>query len=132
VRNALRFPIVLYLLLVFVSGAIVGVLAHNLYSSHAVRAERRPRSAEEYRRKYVEEMTARLKLADLQVKRLDEILDETRVRYREIRERVAPDFKAIQERQSEQIRAILEPVQVAEYEKMRAERERRRRERQSR
>ncbi len=131
-KSALRFPIVLYLLLVFVSGVIVGVLAHNLYSAHAVRAERRPRSAEEYRRKYVEEMTARLKLTDLQVRRLNEILDETRVRYREVRERVTPDFKAIQERQVEQIRALLKPEQLTEYEKIRAERERRHRERQSR
>ena len=118
-----RFPVAVYLFVVFLSGIVVGALAHNVYTASAVHAERRPRNADEYRRKYVEEMTARLKLTTIQVRQLNGILDETRLRYREVRERVLPDFKAIHQKQVEQIRAVLAPGQRAEYEKLREERE---------
>lgn len=113
-----RLSVALYLLVVFLSGAVVGALAHRLYVGE--RAAPRPRpSPEEYRRRYMEEMRSRLKLSDEQVKQIDAILDETRDRYR-------AQMRAIQEEQSARIMAVLNPEQRSEYQKMRQEREERR------
>jgi len=115
-----------YLILVFLSGVGVGVLADNVYRTRVVRADRHSRSPEEFRKKYISEMESRLKLASGQVKQLEQILDQTRLQYREMRDRFRPELRAIQEDQTAKIRAILDPEQQAEYDKMRAEREKQR------
>jgi hypothetical protein len=119
----------LSLLLVFVSGAVAGVFAHRLYTMNSVQArvERdRPRSPDDYRKRYVADMKTRLGLSDDQVSKLGAILDETRTRYRDLHERFRPEMKSIQEDQTQKIRAILTSTQQAEYETMRAERDKRR------
>jgi len=121
--RGLRLPVTFYLVLVFLSGVGVGVLADNVYRTRVVRADRHSRSSEEYRKKYISEMERRLNLASGQVKQLEQILDETRIRYREMRDRLRPELKVIQEKQTTKIQAILNPEQRAEYEKMREERE---------
>jgi hypothetical protein len=118
-----------YLLMVFLSGALVGAFAYRLYMVNTVISETRPpRNPEEYRRRYVEEMTTRLKLSTDQVGQLQAIMDRTRQRMNDVRERSMPLFKALETEQYEQVRAILDETQRAEYENMRAERERRRKE----
>jgi len=120
-----RFTVALYLVLVFLSGLGVGLLGDSVYRT---RTEHHPRSIDEFRKRYVSDMRARLRLSDGQVKQLERILDETRLQYKEARERLRPELKAIQEGQTSKIRAILDPEQIAKYEKMRAEREKRRQE----
>lgn len=115
-----------YLLLVFLSGALVGAFSYRLYTVNTVYSGRPPRSPEEYRRKYVEETTARLKLSPDQVTSLQQILDATRQRYHDVHERYRPELKAIENEQYKNILSMLTEPQRAEYEKMRAERERRR------
>lgn len=122
----IRLSVAFYVLLVFLSGAVVGGLAHRYYGLRAVRAAKAPTSPEEYRSRYVEEMRSRLKLREDQVLKLNEILDVTRNRYRELREKTKPELKAIQQHQVEMIRSILDDSQRAEYEKMRDEREKHR------
>jgi hypothetical protein len=56
---------------------------------------------------------------------LTEILDATDDRYRELRKKWGPEVKAVYESQTERIRAMLDPAQRAEYEKMRQDREQR-------
>lgn len=121
--RGLRLPVAFYLVLIFLGGLGVGVLAGNVYLTRVARADRHSRNPEEYRRKYISEMERRLKLGSVQVKRLEEILDETRLQYRAIRDRMRPELKAIQEEQNRKIRAILDEKQRVEYEKMREERE---------
>ncbi len=121
-----RFTVAVYLLLVFLSGALVGAFGYRLYSVNVVASSRQPRSAEEYRRSYVEMMTSRLQLSAEQVENLEKIMDGTRQRYHEIYGRFRPELKAIETAQYEQIRAMLNETQKAEYEKIRAEREARR------
>lgn len=120
----------MYLLLVFLSGILVGVFSYRLYMVNTVQsgtaARQQPRTPEEYRKRAIEEMTARLKLNGEQVNNLQQIMDETRQRYHEIRERQKPELKAIETAQYQRILAMLSDPQRAEYEKMRAERERRR------
>jgi Spy/CpxP family protein refolding chaperone len=123
------FPIILYLLLVFASGALVGGFAHRLYTTKSVKANTaKPSGPEDYRKKYMAEMQGRLKLSAEQVQKLTVILDDTRSKFREVRERMDPEMKQIQEDQRNQIRGILSKEQTDEYEKLLAEKERRSRE----
>lgn len=119
----------LYLSLVFLSGMLVGVFSYRLYMVNTVQSSVRqqpPRTPEEYRKKMVAELSGRLKLTSDQVDHLQRIMDETRDRYREARERQRPELKAIEDAQHQKIVAMLTLPQRTEYEKMWAERERRR------
>jgi len=118
--------VALYLLLTFSSGVAVGGFGFWLYVSRSVSAESRRLSPEEYRKRYVLEMETRLKLTPDQIQKLSAILDSTRALYKEVADKHRPEFDAIQQHQTRQIRAILNPEQQAEYEKLRAERDARR------
>ena len=113
-----------YLLLVFLSGAVVGVLGHS-YAARSVSPNTTPRNPEQYKRRYIEELRTRLKLNDDQVNQLSGILDETRRRFHEQHERAKPEMDRIQNDQVSKVSALLSDAQRSEYEKMRAEREKR-------
>jgi hypothetical protein len=119
-----------YLIAVFASGVLVGAVGHRLYSTNPVIAttatEHQPTRPEDYRKKYVSEMQTRLKLSASQLEQLNGILDITRERFRELRERTRPEMKQIQQEQVEKIQIILNSDQQKEYAKMREERERER------
>jgi hypothetical protein len=116
----------IYLLLLFLSGVAVGAFGLRLYTLNSVNASVNPRNPEEFRRRYVAELRTRLKLTDDQVNRLGPVLDETRLRYRELHEKHKPEMKVIQDDQVKKIRAILTDTQQAEYTKLLEERERQR------
>lgn len=116
-----------YLLAVFLSGGVVGFLVHYLYNMQSVNAKATPRDADDYRHKYVEELRSRLSMQEEQVQQLNAILDSTRLRYREFREKHRPEINAIQEEQVSRIRSMLSEPQRLQYETMRAERDQRRR-----
>jgi Spy/CpxP family protein refolding chaperone len=115
----------LYLLLLFLSGVAVGAFGLRLYTLNSVRAGGRP-SPEEFRRKYIVEMRSRLKLTDDQTSKLGPILDETRKQFRELREKHRPELKAIQDEQTQKIRAILTDAQQAEFSRFQEEHEKER------
>lgn len=117
--------LVLSLLVVFASGVVVGVVGDR-YLGEPARAAKAPRSPEEYRRAYVEEMNRRLKLSPDQLAELNRILDETREQFRQLREKQRPEVKALQDAQTAKINAILTPDQQEEYSRMRKEREEKR------
>ena len=121
-----RLSALIYLTLVFLSGVVVGVLGYRFYTVQTVTARNRPPNPEEMRRQYVEDLRTRLNLRPDQLQRLTEILEATGKRFHEMRKKWAPEMRAIQEDQANSIRAMLDEAQRAEYEKMRAERERRR------
>jgi len=113
-----------YLLLVFLSGALVGGFSHRLYMTRSVNAA--PRSPDEWRKKYVGELRERLTLDERQVNELQQILDETRKKFQQMRDQEKPIVQKIQNEQTERIRAMLRPEQQEQYEQFRQERERRR------
>ena len=115
-----------YLLLVFLSGALVGGFSHRLYMTRSVNAA--PRTPDEWRKKYVGEMRESVKLDDQQVAQLQQILDDTRKRFQQMREEEKPVAQKIQNEQTDRIRAMLRPEQQPLYETLRIERERRRQE----
>ncbi len=119
-----KAAITLYVALVFVSGVAVGAFGFRLYTVNTVNANTTHNPAE-WRKKYVSEMQSRLQLDGGQVGKLNSILDETRVRFSQVKERMKPEFDRIKAEQVDKIRAILSNNQRQEYEKMRQEREQR-------
>ncbi len=114
-----------YLVLVFLSGAVVGAFGYRLYVGANSRTQRL--SPEEYRQRYVEAMKKRLQLSDDQVQQLNVILDRTRDRFRRLdNEVMKPQKQAIRNQQIQDITAMLDSEQRAEYEKWRQERAERR------
>lgn len=116
-----------YCTVLFVSGMAVGALSHRYYVQDVVAAQAAPRRGpEQYRRDYMAEMTNRLKLTPEQTAQVEVILDDMRSKYRALRELQRPQEKALQAEQTSRISALLTPEQQAEYERMRIEREERR------
>jgi hypothetical protein len=123
----------LYLLMVFLSGAAVGGFAHRLYTVNTVLAVPNAPKPDDYRRDFVNEMHSRLKLSDQQLTQLTSIMDNTRTRYHDVKARwdrqskdaMRPELKAIQAESIQKIKGILSEPQQAEYDKLRADREKR-------
>lgn len=120
---------ILYLALTFAAGSAVGVFGSRLYYTHSVTAVIRPSRSDEYRRAYLAEMDARLKLQSDQKQRLTQILDQTQSLFRQLHDKHRPEYDAIHAAQVDQVNSLLDPTQRAEYAKLRKEREERRRNR---
>jgi len=114
-----RATIALYIALVFVSGVVLGAFAHQFYTVSTVNA--RP-TAEDVRKRIVAEYESRMKLSDNQVAQLNMIMDETRARIDETRQKMHPAYQKIREEQQEKFRKLLTPDQIAEYDKILKER----------
>jgi len=130
--TSLRLSVALQLFLVFASGAVVGGLAYRLYEKRLEVPEGprmppppppdRGRGAS-FRQRYVQELRDRLKLRPDQLSKLNEILETTGRKFFEARKRADMEIMALQENQQAQIRALLDPDQAAEYDRMLKERE---------
>jgi hypothetical protein len=120
--------IALYVLLVFAGGVAVGSIGHHLYTVKSVSATTKRKTPEQYRRAYMTEMQQRLKLTDAQASEVEKVLDATRDKYKEFRARTKPEMEKIQAEQTKGVRAILSDEQMREYDKMRAERDAKRKE----
>ncbi len=123
-----RVPVWLYLILVFAGGAGVGVFGDRLYTTEKVSADTRsgPRSPDEYRKRYIEELKRRLNLTPDQLVKLNAVLEATQQRMHALHERDRPEMSAIHQEQVDKVHAILDDRQDAEYDKMRQEREKKR------
>jgi hypothetical protein len=119
--------LVVYLLLVFLSGVLAGGFAYGLYTQRSMSAKATPRTPDEYRFRYIREMRSRLKLSEDQIRQLNAILDAAQAQSRAFRERHKPELDAIEMERVERLRAMLTDSQRREYEQMRQEREQRRR-----
>jgi Spy/CpxP family protein refolding chaperone len=121
-----RFSALLSLLLVFLSGVLVGGFAYRLYNVSAIAAPnnaRRP-DPEEARRRIVADMRGDLKLDSQQVDKLQQIFDQTRDQFHQIHDSMNAEGQAVHASQIEKVKAILRPDQLPLYEQWRAERER--------
>jgi len=127
----LRFSVALQLFVVFASGSLVGGLAYRLYTARSdaamvMKPPPRPPGrggGPSFRDRYVGEMRERLRLRDDQVHRLHEILEVTGRGFRQAKQRSDLELRTLQENQQAQIRAMLDPPQITEYQKMLQERE---------
>src|SRR4051812_39584515 len=115
-------PVALSLLAVFLSGTVVGAFAFRLYTVRTIEAAA-PSTPEAYRKKYVNEMKARLNLDDSQTVRLNQILDQTRAKAAAVKLRYKPEMDQIHTEQVQDVRTMLNVTQTQEYEKYLHERE---------
>jgi Spy/CpxP family protein refolding chaperone len=109
-----NFATLVYLLVVFASGAVVGGFAIRLWMGA-------PPSHAELNRQYIQDMRGRLHLTDAQVTQLKEIMSATDQRMHDM-------HKTIKEEHIQKVVAMLDDNQRAEYAKLRAEREKHRQE----
>ena len=119
-----NFTTLLYLLLVLLSGAVLGVFANRVYMTKvdaATSVPPRPHNHIEFRNHYIHDMRTRLHLTDAQAAQLEQIMDGTDQQFRQMRRSIDADHQ-------HKVMAMLDDTQKAEYAKMIAEREKRRQE----
>jgi len=121
-----RFSAALSVLLVFLSGALVGALAYRAYMINPNRAAAAPRQPgpEDWRKRYVDDMRTKVQVDDQQVVQLEQILDETGAAVRKNLINVHKLNEDLHTQQIDRITAMLRPEQRPLYEKLRQERER--------
>ena len=117
-------PIALYLLLVFLSGAVVGALGYRTYKPPSASSNARV-SPEEFRRQYLLEIKTRVNLSDEQLQKVETILEETRTRFHDARDKHNAIVKQIGEEQMAKMRAILSSEQVPKAEQFWQDRDQR-------
>ena len=122
-----RVSAALYLVLVFASGILVGVVSHRLYvtsSVSATGAPAAPRTLDEVRKKYLADMRAKVGVNEQQVASVNQILDDTKRKFDELHAQEKPMHDKITQEQVDAISALLTPPQKIAYDKWREERAR--------
>ena len=120
-----RVSALLYLVLVFGSGILVGVFANRLYLvTTTASANNSPQTMTEYRKRYLSEMRAKVKVNDAQVAAVTRLLDETKGKYDALHAQEVPLHDKIQADLIDEIRDQLTDKQKVAYDAWRIERER--------
>jgi hypothetical protein len=114
--------------LLFCCGAAVGALGHRYYTAREVNAK----SAEDFRHRYVSEMHSKLNLTSSQVTQLETILDETKAKFKAVKDSYRPAMLEIKKEQVSRVKSILTPQQIPIYDRLVAEREQRMKEQEER
>lgn len=121
-----KFSAVLSLVLVFLSGILVGAVSYRLYSVNTVstatggRPQQRP-DPEEIRKRRMREMRDRVKLDDAQFAQLGVIYDHTRQEFQALKKKGDEEGHQIWDKQRAAVRAMLRPDQVPLYEQYQKE-----------
>jgi Spy/CpxP family protein refolding chaperone len=105
----------LWLAVVFLAGSLFGLVAHTLYVQRTTRAAVNPK---EIRERYAAKLREKLLLSPEQHTEVSAILEQTSQQFRELRERIEPEFESLREAQRQRIMAILTPEQQAKYQKL--------------
>ncbi|HUK19058.1 MAG TPA: hypothetical protein VLW65_21705 [Bryobacteraceae bacterium] len=117
----------LSLLLVFLSGAIVGALAHRLYTVNTAYGgsappPRRP-DPEEVRRRIVSDLKAKVHLTDQQVTDLNRMMDDTNDAWHKMQKKLNAELRGMRDQEWQKFREVLRPDQQPLYDQWRNERE---------
>ena len=119
-----RLSAIFYLVLVFASGILVGVVSTRLYAVKAsVPVTSAPRNMRELTDRYVAEMRQKVGVDDAQVAAVTKILADTKKKFDDIRREERPLRDRIQQEQVDAIRAVLTDAQKPAYEAWRAQRQ---------
>jgi len=116
------------IILVFLSGAVLGAFAHRLYMVRTVTSTGLPPTAgagrrpdpEEIKKHLIAEMRDVVKLDDQQVSALNRIYDETKDKSDEIHNKLNAEMRVVWDNQVQQIKAILRPDQIQLFDQLRA------------
>ncbi|HVV45823.1 MAG TPA: hypothetical protein VHC72_11490 [Bryobacteraceae bacterium] len=117
-----RLTAILYLILVFASGVLVGIASTRLYAVKASVPTPAPRTMAEFTRRYLAEMRQRVGVNDEQVTAVEKILADSKKRYDDLRREQRPMRDRIQQEQVDAIRAVLTDAQRPAYDAWRLER----------
>ncbi len=104
-----------YLVVVFLLGLALGVLA-TLWASKRGYTYDASHPRREVRG--VEWLDQELNLTPEQHRQVEAILDETGESYRAIRQRTRPEYEAVRQQGRDRIRGVLEPQQLARFEEL--------------
>ena len=119
-----RLSAIFYLILVFGSGILVGVVSTHLYAVKAsVPANGAPRNMAGFRSRYLAEMRQKVGVTDAQATAVSKVLDDTKTKFDDIRRAERPQRDRIQQEQIDSIRALLTDAQKPAYDAWRAERQ---------
>jgi transposase len=119
----------LSLLLVFVSGIVVGSVGYHVYNTKFGPPPGPPqkRSPEDFVKRAVTEMTREVHLDDAQITQLRQIYQETSAAFdqthAELTAKLHAQGQVIHDQQVEKIKAILRPNQIPLYDALRARHE---------
>jgi len=119
-----RVSAALYLILVFVSGILVGAVSLRLYMTKTISANNPPQNMAEYRKRYLAEMRAKVKVNDTQVASVTALLDNAKGKFDALHAQDTALHDKIQQDLIDSIRAQLTDQQKVAYDAWRAERER--------
>ena len=121
-----RLSAALYLFLVFASGILVGIVSHRLYTTTTASANTAPRTPEEWRRRYLEQMKTRVGASSEQLAKVSQLLDDTHRKFDELRGREQKVHDQLYQQQVDSIRGLLTDQQKTAFDSWRAERQRQR------
>jgi hypothetical protein len=119
-----RITIALYLVLVFASGILVGVVSNRLYATSTASANSSPRNMSEFRKRYLDGMRTRVGASEAQIAAITKQLDETKQKYDDLAAMEQPLHDKVQEDHIQAIKGLLSPQQNIAYDNWRAERAR--------
>jgi predicted secreted Zn-dependent protease len=120
-----RISIAFYLVLVFASGILVGVVSHRLYATNTASASTAaPANISEFRKRYLDGMRTRVGASDEQVRQITQTLDETERKFDALAAQEKPLHDKIQQDHVDHIKALLNDKQRQAYDDWRAERAR--------
>jgi len=119
-----RLSIALYLILVFATGIMVGVVSYRLYSTNTASANAPRATIGEFRRQYLEGMRTQVGVDSDQLHSIDLILQDTKHKLDELAAKEKPMHDEIRMDHIAQIRGLLSDQQKVKYDNWRAERAR--------
>ena len=129
-----KLSALLSLILVFLSGSLVGAVSYRLYVVNSVStATGRPparQDPEEVRKRRVNEMREKVNLDAEQVGKLNVIYDSTRQQFHALKKKGDEEGRVIWDKQKDAVRAILRPDQLPLYEQYQKEQDEQRKRRQ--
>jgi hypothetical protein len=119
-----RLSIAVYLVLVFASGILVGIVSHRLYAANTASANNSPQSISEFRKRYLDSMRTKVGASEAQIIQITRTLDETKRKFDALAADEQPLHDKIQQDHVDAIKALLNEKQNIAYDNWRAERER--------
>lgn len=118
-----RISIALYLVLVFASGIMVGLVSFRLYAANTASANS-PKSMSEFRKRYLDGMRTKVGVSEAQIVAITRTLDETKKKYDALAAQEQPLHDRIQQDHINEVNSLLTDQQRIAYDNWRAERER--------
>jgi uncharacterized protein YnzC (UPF0291/DUF896 family) len=119
-----RISIALYLILVFASGIMVGIVSNRLYATSSASANNSPRNMTEFRKRYLDGMRTKVGVSEAQIVEITRTLDETKQKYDALAAQEKPLHDKIQQDHIDAVKALMNDQQKIAYDNWRAERER--------